>query len=260
MNLVLFDNGGTLVDDPFDDVLAMLYPECLDAGLKLGLTTDDLPELFNYWREENSTTDYPFASHYLQEETWIVNSLLRLNTTRGTPDISDIPLISLSFLRRYRELARMQISKQPQLPLVRELFAWLKSTNIAIGVASNDREYSTNSIMAWTGLSRYLDWIFSSEGLSKKYPKAEKPRPEFFNAILKEIKRPITEWSCVLYVGDSERNDILPAKAAGITTIRYINEQNPKNSSWVDPTMDSVADYRCSERSQILSMLQAILT
>ena len=29
MNLVLFDLGGTLIDDPFEEVLNKLYNECL---------------------------------------------------------------------------------------------------------------------------------------------------------------------------------------------------------------------------------------
>jgi FMN phosphatase YigB (HAD superfamily) len=259
MNLILFDLGGTLIDDPFEEVLHMLYAECLEGCHSLSLEKNDLADFFNYWREENLKTDYPFASHFLQEETWPIRGLMRLNRARGVPLAAEIPLLSLTILKRYRELARLQISVQPQLPLLKEIFTWLKRVGAVIGVASNDREFATKTMLVWADLAEYLDWVFTSEELSKKYPKAEKPAPEFFRAIFAEIKRPLSEWDHVVYVGDSEKNDILPARSLGICTVRYLNKRTPLDTLWIDSTVESVADYQCSDRKQLLSIFRKIL-
>ena len=89
--------------------------------------------------------------------------------------------------------------------------------------------------------------------------KAEKPAPEFFRAIFAEIKRPLSEWDHVVYVGDSEKNDILPARSLGICTVRYLNKRTPLNTLWIDSTVESVADYQCSDRKQLLSIFRKIL-
>lgn len=259
MNLILFDLGGTLIDDPFEEVLNALYAECLDGGHYWHIEKDALADFFNYWHEENLKTDYPFASHFLQEETWSIRALMRLNRTRGVPSTAEIPLLSLIILKRYRELARIQISTQPQLPLLKQIFAWLKSAGVIIGVASNDRKFATETMLVWAGLAEYLDWIFTSEGLSEKYPKAEKPALEFFHAIFNEIKRPLTEWHKIIYVGDSEKNDIIPARSFAICTVRYLNKRNLQNASWVDTTLESIADYQCSDREQLLGIFRKIL-
>lgn len=258
-NLIIFDLGGTLIDDPFDVVLHILYAECLKGCHYWPLEKDDLADFFNYWREENMKIDYPFASHFLQEEIWPIRSLMRLNRARGVPPAGDIPLISLTILKMYRELARIQISTQSQLPLLREIFTWLKRVGAFIGVASNDREFATRTMLIWAGLAEFPDWVFTSEGLSKKYSKAEKPAPEFFRAIFDEIKQPLSEWDHVVYVGDSEKNDILPARSLGLYTVRYLNKRTSQNTLWIDSTMKSVADYQSSDRKQLLSIFRKIL-
>lgn len=259
MNLILFDLGGTLIDDPFEEVLDALYDEFLEGCHYWSLEKNDLTDFFSYWREENLKTDYPFASHFLQEETWPIRGLMRLNRATGLPPAAEIPLLSLTILKRYRELARIQISAQPQLPLFREIFTWLKRVRAIIGVASNDREFATKAMLIWADLAEYLDGVFTSERLSKKYPKAEKPAPEFFHAIFDEIKRPLSEWDHVVYVGDSEKNDILPARSLGLCTVRYLNKRTPQDALWIDSTMESVADYQCSDRKQLLGILCKIL-
>lgn len=259
MNLIIFDLGGTLIDDPFEEVLHMLYAECLEGCHYWSLGKDDLTDFFSYWREENLKTDYPFASHFLQEETWTIRGLMHLNRARGVPPAAEIPVLSLTILKRYRELARVQISAQPQLPLLREIFTWLKRVGAFVGVASNDREFATKTMLIWAGLAEFPDWVFTSEGLSKKYPKAEKPAPEFFRAIFDEIKRPLSEWDHVVYVGDSEKKDILPALSLGLCTVWYLNKRTLQNTLWIDSTAESVADYQCSDRKQLLSIFRKIL-
>ena len=258
MNTILFDLGGTLIEDPFEDVLSALYHEYLKANFA-NMEKDALMDFFSYWRDENLGTDYAFASHFLQEETWPLRALLRLSRTKGVPRHDEIPLLSVTILKRYRELAHRQIESQPQLPMLKNLLTWLKGAGAKIGVASNDREFAARTMLTWADLAEPFDWIFTSEGLSETYPKAEKPAPEFFHAVLREINQSRSEWSQTVYVGDSERNDIIPARSLGIRTVRYLNRRNLQKSSWLDTSTESIADYQCSDRAELPSIFRKIL-
>jgi FMN phosphatase YigB (HAD superfamily) len=259
MNLILFDLGGTLIDDPFTDVLKKLQQECLKAPESVHLRGDCITNLFNYWRKENFKKDFAFASHFLQEESWLTSSLMLLNSSKGIPHLADLPLTSVTLLKRYRELAQVHISSQTQLPSLRKTLKILKMEGAIIGVASNDREFATRAMLTWANLFKYFDWVFSSEHLSEKYRGAQKPNLEFFQAIFSEIGKPIEEWNHVIYVGDSESNDILPARRMGFQTIRYVNKLNPRNSVWTDATMTTVADYRYSDRGQSLKAIRSAI-
>ena len=259
MNLVLFDLGGTLIDDPFEDVLRMIHSDVLAEFKNRKLEEEAVTEFLVCWRGANLKTDYPFASHFLQEETWIAEALMNLHRARAIPPVQEIPLLSLTILKRYRELASVQIGNQPQLTALRQLLEWLKSTGTVVGVASNDREFATRTMLTWANLARFMEWVFTSEGLSRKYAKAEKPAPEFFHAVFSELNRPLGEWDRVFYVGDSEKNDIIPANSLGIRTVRFLNKGNRDNASWLDTTMASLADYQCTERDQLLDVFRKAL-
>jgi len=259
MNLVLFDLGGTLIDDPFEDVLHMIHFDVLAEFKNWKIEEDVVTEFFASWREANLKTDHPFASHFLQEETWIAEALMNLNRARAIPPVQEIPLLTLTILKKYRELASVQIRNQPQLAALRQLLEWLKSTGTVVGVASNDREFATRTMLIWANLARFMERVFTSEGLSKKYAGAEKPAPEFFHAVFSELNRPLSEWDRVFYVGDSENNDIIPAHSLGIRTVRFLNKGNPKNASWLDTTMASLADYQCTERDQLQDIFRKAL-
>lgn len=259
MNLVLFDLGGTLIDDPFEDVLRMIRSDIVEEFRNWKLEEDAVAEFLLSWHEANLKSDHPFASHFLQEETWIAEALLNLNRARAIPPMQDIPLLSPRILRRYRELAAVQISNQAQLPALRQLLGWLRSTETVVGVASNDREFATRTMLIWADLANFAEWVFTSEGLSKKHQGAEKPAPEFFRAIFSDLGRPMSTWDGVFYVGDSEKNDIVPANSLGIHTVRFLNKRNPQNTSWLDTTMASRAEYQCTEREQLQDIFRTAL-
>ena len=252
-DLILFDNGNTLIDDPFDEVLEILHEDKSFMPLK----RKDLERFFEYWREENSNTKFPFASNFLQEETWIINSLMRLELEDKT--IKEIPFISLYILKKYRQLAKAHIKGQPQFPLLRQIFSSLKSKGIIIGIGSNDREFAARTMLIWADLFKYFDFIFTSEGLSRKYPDAEKPSPLFFKAIFEELNTPLPELRNVIYVGDSEENDVIPVKSLGISSVRYINSKALSDSECRDLFSNSRADFKFYDRKKLLALLYKIL-
>lgn len=261
MIAVLFDNGGTLTDDPFEDAIAMLRQEHaladLDAsGLPRGLS-DRFLEL---WSEENDTHSFPFASHFIQEETWIVRALLRLATAEGAPDPADVPELAPRILGRYRAAVRGIVRRQPQVGPVMTVLRALKERGCTVGVASNDRTFATRALMAWTGYALYLDFVLVSEELSTASERIEKPEPRFFAKALERLGERGMAPSRLVYVGDSEANDIAAPRALGFTTVRYINANNPKSRSWLDHSQTTAADYAYRSVDELPALFDRILS
>jgi FMN phosphatase YigB (HAD superfamily) len=227
-DLVLFDLGDTLIDDPFDAALALLA-EAPDREVR-DLAPALRSELLATWRQANREVDHPFASHFVQEEVWPLHALLRLRD-RGALPPDEVPLRSASLLAVYRRCVREVISCQQQLPTLRAALTALAADGVALGVASNDREYATRAMLRWAELDRDLTWIVTSEGLSMHHPSAEKPSPAFFTAALAATGRTMDAWRTCVYVGNSERNDIAPARALGFRTVRYRSSRAPAVSA-----------------------------
>jgi hypothetical protein len=81
MILLLFDCGGTLVNDPFPSTMRELANYSLnDPDLSERLVWKSFLE---YWKDENATFNFPLASHFLQEELWIIRALGRLANERA---------------------------------------------------------------------------------------------------------------------------------------------------------------------------------
>lgn len=249
--------GGTLIDDPFERAVEAMRHERVRRSY-LPLEAEQQEAFFDVWLRENRRYDFPFASHFLQEESWIVRSLNRVHSRMGAPEPSDIPMLCPAILRRYRELARSDLQSQEQLPSLRRLFKWLSSKGVVTCIGSNDRDYATRAMLDWAGLAPLVDHIFTSEKLSEKHLRAEKPDPEFFRAIFAELKRPKGRWRHVAYIGDSEERDIIPAKALGITTVRYLGRP-PYQSRWARWSPRSVADYKVKHRMELRETLLKIL-
>lgn len=257
MIAVLFDNGGTLTDDPFEDTLALLRRERALAGLD-GLPATLVDRFLAAWSEENDGYSFPFASHFLQEETWISRALLRLADSEGAPDPGDVPDLAPRILRRYRAAARRIVAAQPQLPALRRLLEALKARGCVVAVASNDRTFATRALMAWTGYAPFLDAVLVSEEMSTAAERIEKPDPRFFAKAIDRLGQRGLAPSRLIYVGDSEANDVAAPKALGFTTVRYINPNNPKSRTWLDHSQTTAADYAYRSVDELPALFDAI--
>src|SRR5947207_2893045 len=109
MILFLFDCGGTLINDPFPDSLQSLQQfRGRRADLESIFTDSAFEMLAKTWQTENATSSFPFASHFLQEEIWIIRSLRRL-AQASMIGFDDIPLVAPQLLREYRAHAKWVI-------------------------------------------------------------------------------------------------------------------------------------------------------
>jgi FMN phosphatase YigB (HAD superfamily) len=258
MIAVLFDNGGTLTDDPFEDALALLRRERGLAGLD-GLPATLVDRFLAAWSEENDGYSFPFASHFLQEETWISRALLRLADSEGAPDPGDVPDLAPRILRRYRAAVRRIVATQPQVPALIAVLKALKARGCVVAVASNDRTFATRALMAWTGYAPYLDAVLVSEEMSTAAERIEKPDPRFFARTIERLGQHGPAPSRLIYVGDSEANDVAAPKALGFTTVRYINPKNPKSRTWLDHSQTTAADYAYRSVDELAALFDEIL-
>ncbi len=82
-----------------------------------------------------------------------------------------------------------------------------------IYIASNGATINAKGRMASTGLDRYIDDIFISEGLG-----VTKPDAAFFDICLERIGEPKS--TCIM-IGDSLTSDMLGAKKASLTSVWF---------------------------------------
>lgn len=260
MIVFLFDNGGTLTDDPFAASLSLLRAERrLDDLEASGLTLAAQEPLLAAWAEENDRLSFPFACHFLQEEFWIARALMRLAAPGGLVHPAAVAELSPRILRRYRSAARRVLAAQPQHPTVAAVVTQLKAAGCAVGVASNDRAFATPAIIAWTGYGDLVDIVVTSEGMSSPQVRVEKPDRLFFTRAIETMAAAGIEATRVVYVGDSEVNDIETPKAMGFTTVRYVNRLNPKARVWLDHRETTAADYSYETFAEMPDLFARIL-
>jgi FMN phosphatase YigB (HAD superfamily) len=261
MLLIVFDNGGTLIDDPFPETLAHLRNQwTTDEVLAEYFGDVSFSQFLTLWKTENAIVDFPLAGHFLQEERWIAGALLKLPPE--ALDVSAIPIVSPRILSLYRSYVRDVVSRQSPLAELRPAISDLKAdSSICLAVASNDRQYATRAMLKWAALENLFDFIFTSEGLSDVERIIEKPNPEFFRRMEEDISRkmPSVSFGRKIYVGDNERNDVEVPNTLGYLTLRYFNSKHSPTTRWLDTsaTTSAAASYR--KPSELLAALNTLI-
>ncbi len=240
MATICLDLGGTLIDDPFCTALKILKQEMRDGSLPCPFPSRLIDSLFDAWAEENWNYNFPFASHFLQEEVWLARAAFSTNKSNSLELDGHLPAWLPTILRRYREVASQVISKQPQLPFLRATIKRLRNEGHAVGVASNDRAFATSAMLTYAQIKTELNFIYTSEWLSRQHPGAEKPAAEFFRAICVELEQVGISTSQLIYVGDSELNDIVPVLKVGWLPVRFFNANQPA-ATWLVTSNSTIA-------------------
>jgi HAD superfamily hydrolase (TIGR01549 family) len=162
---------------------------------------------------------------------------------RGRPHYSVFELIRPGFdlkaARAEREATGWRYLFEPGdfYPDAMPCLAELRTLGYRIGVAGNQPEAAEPALAA-AGVR--ADFIASSARWG-----VEKPSPDFFAKVIETAGRPPAE---IAYVGDRLDNDVLPAKAAGMTTVflrrgpwGYIQSIRPEAAE-ANIRLDSLAD------------------
>lgn len=244
--VVCFDYGNTLVMDPFEKVVDKTIGS-------VGVTLRDFGFYFERekikraWTRANSEIDFPYASHFHQEEPIIQGFLQEL----GVP--ADIGvLVAPNILADYRfELAKQISSDHQTAQTLKDTFSFLIAKGKRISVLSNDRAYGPRSALAWLGVSDLVSEFITSEELG-----IEKPNPRVFQETARRLRvRP----EQIAYVGDDPIRDVDGAKKAGFKAILFIpSEEFRKQHAWKDYQTQSKIPPDAEIRN--LSELKRIIT
>ncbi len=254
---VLFDLGGTLIFDPFAEVLSRLEEDLRAGRTRSPFPADAVGRFLEDWARVNNELNFPFAAHFLQEEAFIWQAILGRIEDVEPAARADLPLVLAELLLAYRSLARRAIAEQAHLPALRAMLADLTGRGVVLGVASNDREYATRALLAWSGLAPSFRFVFTSEGLSRRYEGAEKPSPVFFEAVKREAGIAPGQDRCY-YVGDDEKRDVETPRACGFGTIRLLVEAGSAKS-WVDDPAHSSADHVARSLDDLAALFRRLL-
>ncbi|MBN1169716.1 HAD-IA family hydrolase [Candidatus Micrarchaeota archaeon] len=131
---------------------------------------------------------------------------------------------------------KASIAPFPDVPLT---LLQLKKNGHSIYAATNGTSIKQWDKLIRLGLALYFDDVFISEDLG-----VEKS-PAFYRKIMKLLK---TQPSGCIVVGDREDKDILPAKKAGILTVRVKKGKYAKKKS--------AANYQLNEIGELLQVVK----
>ncbi len=215
VTVVVFDQGNTLLMDPFPSVIELQkgrFDEvCQHHGV--AVSTSQIAE---EWIKSNKGVHYPYVGHFYQEEPIVQRALRRLGVQE---DIAAI--LALELLREYRVGLKKVISSDSRNLEVRSTLQQLRARGKRLGVFSNDRTVGLGLVLSTMRVKSFFQYIETSESLG-----AEKPDPRVFEHILAHFQVPP---HVVAYVGDDPVTDIEGAKKHGFKAIQYMVNSDAYN-------------------------------
>ncbi|MCX6711004.1 MAG: HAD family hydrolase [Candidatus Woesearchaeota archaeon] len=235
---VVFDQGNTLVMDPFKAALRKSR-EKLSRILKRNGVKMSAGRIEKEWTLSNSAIDFPFSGHFVQEEIFVQDFLKRAGINMDT-----IIMLAPLLLSEYRKHYLIEVKAQLKKRKIKKLLIELKNKGKKIGIFSNDKSIGLNSVIDACGIREYFEYIEASEELGK-----EKPDPAVFKRI--EEKMGVARRR-IVYVGDDPVRDIRPAQRSGMRTILY-RVNGSYHEKWRN------YDYsKCSPDAEVRNLLQVL--
>lgn len=217
-SIIIFDWGNTLVLDPFYTILpsvikktSVIAKKKFDINLNTSMFSDA-------WNKSNAELDFPFASHFAQEESFIYEGL------RGAEVAAEIcpllaPLVLAEYRKSFKELLEIDTPRNNE---IKETLIKLKKLGKKLGVLSNERYFTPRATLKWLGLAQFFDHFLTSEEMG-----IAKPDPRVFDVVSERFGSPLAN---IIYVGDDPVRDMQCAHAAGIKAILYIPPTNRRLS------------------------------
>ena len=242
--VVVFDQGNTLLMDPFPAVMQLQKSRFQQVCNGHGVAAD-IERMVSEWTRSNSRINYPYVGHFYQEEP-IVQDALRSLGVRD--DIAAI--LGLELLTEYRVGLRKVITADPRTQEVKNTLEALRAKEKRLGVFSNDRSVALGFTLSVMGIKPFFEYIETSESIA-----IEKPDPRVFEHIVKFFgERP----DMVAYVGDDPIKDIEAAKIQGLTAVQYLVDQETYNESWRDYGAKSAKqpDVSIKQFSELLEVIE----
>jgi HAD superfamily hydrolase (TIGR01549 family) len=219
-DVVAFDFGNTLLLDPFDKTLGRVGDDARNVLSAHGCDVSE-SDVFAAWTQANREVNFPYASHFMQEEPMVQDALKRLGMSPQARSFA-----ALEVLRVYREAFKNVLQELPTAE-TQAMLQDLKRRGKGLVVLSNDREFATPTMLTWLGLFDCFDLVLTSEGMG-----LEKPDPRIFDRMAEELR---CAKNRIVYVGDDPLRDVNAGKAAGLPVILYAPPQMKNYSApWRD--------------------------
>jgi HAD superfamily hydrolase (TIGR01662 family) len=217
---IVFDQGNTLLMDPFEAVMRLQRDRFSHLCKTYGLLID-ADHLISEWTLSNSRVNYPYAGHFYQEEPIVQNALRNLG---ASDEIS--AFLALDLLREYRVGLQKTIESDDRTKEVKNTLEQLKANGKRLGVFSNDRAVSLGFVMSVMQIQPCFEMAETSELIAM-----EKPDPRVFSHIVDRFGvRP----DDLAYVGDDPIRDIEAAKACGLKTVLFRVNHEMYRQPWRD--------------------------
>ncbi|MCX6709639.1 MAG: HAD family hydrolase [Candidatus Woesearchaeota archaeon] len=205
---VVFDQGNTIVMDPFKNALSKAKKK-LERIMRRAGVKMSAQRIEREWTRSNSAIDFPFSGHFVQEEIFVQDFMRRAGISSEKIAVL-APLLLSEYRKNYINEVRVQINKRK----IKKFLIELKSKGKKIGIFSNDKSIGLNSALESCGIKKYFDYIETSEEFRR-----EKPDPAVFRRIEKKMG---VARKKIVYVGDDPKRDIIPAKRFGMSAVLYL--------------------------------------
>jgi HAD superfamily hydrolase (TIGR01549 family) len=241
---VVFDWGNVLVFDPFGDLLPQVSQKAVDVA-KASFNFELNQNAFaNAWSKANSELNFPYASHFSQEEPLIQAGLKDANVPAEIRALL-APIILVSYRQCFKEL----LEKDPRKQELRQTLEELRNRGKHLAVLSNDRSFTPRSTLKWLGVVDLFDHFLTSEEI-----KIEKPDPRVFEVAAEHFGKPVSD---IIYVGDDPVRDVVCAHQAGVKSILYVPPEKYRSStSWRDYSVQpDKPDAVVGEFSELLQVI-----
>ena len=244
VSAIIFDQGNTLLLDPFARVMDLQEEHFVEICQNVGLSVNG-QIIKDEWTKSNKEIDYPYISHFYQEEPILYHALKNLYVPEAA-----VPHLAFELLQEYRRGLREVISSDPRTLEVKNTLEELIQMNKKLGIFSNDRTSGLDFVLNSMNVRVSFQYIRTSESIG-----AEKPDSEVFKHIMRNIKVPP---HLVAYVGDDPINDIDAAKKQGLQTIQYLVDVDKYNESWRDYSAmpEHKPDATISRFAEILDVIE----
>jgi len=244
VKIIVFDQGNTLLLDPFPSVIELRKNIFSKVFKNHGLSISS-SLIASEWERSNKIVDYPFIGHFYQEEPIVQHALRALGIKE---DIAAI--LALELLREYRIGLREVISLDPRTQEVKRTLQELKARGKKLAVFSNDRAVALGLVLNVMGIKPLFQYVETSESFG-----VEKPSPLVFLKILEHFSAMA---ETVAYVGDEPIKDIEAAKKQGFKAIQYKVNVDEYNEIWRDYQRKSKykPDAVISRFSELLDIIE----
>jgi putative hydrolase of the HAD superfamily len=203
LRAVLFDWGGTLMDDEWSDEIAL---EGHAAGLD-AVERDGLPDAaaFTRFLEEHETELFPLTTH----DEIDISAVMLDSFARQGVELTD------DDIRLFLHAAQDAWSSYYQLAAsTHALLEALRARGLRLGLVSNTASphWLLQPVLEEQGLVERLDVIVLSSEVGKR-----KPHPAIFERALEELGVRAEE---ALFVGDRVEADVFGASRVGMRTVQ----------------------------------------